>query len=68
MSPTDYKLLRFHESQFLVSSCLFKGNAQFIVLCNPQKSSVNVCLMNILKSTVTKNVIVCFNNLGEENF
>ena len=68
MSPTDYKPLRFHESQFLVSSCLFKGNTQFIVLCNPQKSSVNVCLMNILKSTVTKNVIVCFNNLGEENF
>ena len=24
--------------------------------------------MLILKSTVTKKVIVCFNNLGEENF
>ena len=34
------------------------GNAQFIFLCNPQKSSVNVCLMKILKSTVTKKVIV----------
>ena len=31
-----------------------KGNAQFIFLCNPQKSSANVCLMKILKSTVTK--------------
>ena len=46
-----------------------KGNAQFIIfLCNPQKSSVNVCLMKILKSTVTKKVIVCFYDLGEENF
>ena len=32
----------------------FKGNTEFIFLCNPQKSSVNVCLMKILKSTVTK--------------
>ena len=43
-------------------------NAQFIYLCNPQKTSVNVCLMKILKSTGTKKLIVCFNNLGEENF
>ena len=44
-------------------SCFFntelKGNAQFIFLCNPQKSSVNVCLKKILKSTVTKEVTVC---------
>ena len=40
---------------------------QFIFLCNPQKSSVNVYLMTILKSTVTEKVIACFNNLGEEN-
>ena len=45
----------------------FKGKVQFIFLCNPPKSSVNVFLMKILKSTVTKKVIVCF-NLGEENF
>ena len=45
-----------------------KGNAQFILLYNPQKSSINVCLMEILKSTVTKKVIVGFYNLGEENF
>ena len=44
-----------------------KGNSQFIFLCNPQKSSVNICLMKILKSTFTKKVIVCFYNLGEEN-
>ena len=38
-------------------------------MCNPQKSSVNVCLMKILKSTVAKkNVIVCFFNLCEEKF
>ena len=45
----------------------FKGNTQFIFLCNSPKSSVNVCLMEILKSTVTKKVIVWFYNLGEEN-
>ena len=32
----------------------FKGNVQFIFLCNPQKSSVNVCFMKILKSTIKK--------------
>ena len=37
-----------------------KGNEQFIFLCNPQKLSVNVCLMKILKSTATKKVTVCF--------
>ena len=45
-----------------------KGNARLIFLCNPQKSSANVCLIKILKSTVRKKVIVCFNSLGEENF
>ena len=39
-----------------------RGNAQFIFLFNPKKSSVNVCLMKILKSTVTKNVVVCIYN------
>ena len=34
--------------------CKIKGNAQFIFLGNLQKSSANVCLMKILKSTVTK--------------
>ena len=32
----------------------FKGNAQSIFLCNPPKSSVNVCLMKILKSNSQK--------------
>ena len=45
-----------------------KGNVQFMFLCNPQKSLVNVCLMKILKRTVPKKVIVSFYNLGEENF
>ena len=31
-----------------------KGNTQFMFLCNPQKSSINFCLVKILKSTVTK--------------
>ena len=31
----------------------FKGNVQFLLLCNPQKSLVSVYLMKLLKSTVT---------------
>ena len=48
-----------------------KGKAQFIFLCDPQKSSrssANVCLMKKLKSTVIKKVIVCFCHFSEENF
>ena len=51
-----------------INDISLKGNAQFIFLCNPQKSSVNACLMKILESTVTKKVVVCFYNLGEENY
>ena len=40
---------------------VFKGNVQFILLCNPQKLSVNVGLMKKLKSIL--NI-----NLGEDNF
>ena len=32
----------------------FKGNAQFIFLCNPQKVSVNVCLMKTLEKNCHK--------------
>ena len=41
-----------------LSESLRKGNAQFIFLFNPQKSSVNDCLMKILKSTVNVTVNV----------
>ena len=44
-----------------------KGNTQFTFLCKPQKALANVCLMEILKNTVVKKVIVCFYNLSEEN-
>ena len=37
-----------------MKSSSFEGNVQFIFLCKLLKSSVNVCLMKILKSTVTK--------------
>ena len=47
----------------IISPAFFKGNAQFIFLCNTQKSSANACLIRILKSTVTEEVIVCFYNL-----
>ena len=53
---------------FTLMKFLFKKNAQFIFLNNPEKSLVNVCLVKILNSTVTKKVIVCFYNLGAENF
>ena len=46
-----------------------KGNAKSMFLCNPQKSSVNVCFMKTLKSIVyKKKAIVCYYKLGEENF
>ena len=45
-----------------MTTLAFKGNAQFIFLCN-QKSSVNVSLIKIFKSAVTKKVIMSFNNL-----
>ena len=51
-----------------IQTILLKGNMQFIFSCNPQKSMGNAFLMEILKSIVTKKVIVCFDNLGEENF
>ena len=65
-----FKGFKKHTSYYFknVQLMKFKGNARFIFLYNPQKSLVNVCLMKILKSTVTKKVIVCFYDLGEENF
>ena len=39
-----------------------KGKAQFIFLCNPQNSSVNVCLIKKIKKHCHKKVIVCLNN------
>ena len=41
---------------------------QFIFLSDPKKSSVNVSLVKVLESTVPKKVVVCFYNLGKENF
>ena len=63
-----YRYYFQNSNVFIDSTLLLKGNAQFTFLTNPQKSSVNFCLMKIFKSTVTQNVIVCFYNLGEENF
>ena len=46
-----------------------KGNSQFIFLCNPP----NVCSLMFVswkyyKALSRKKVMMCFNNLGEENF
>ena len=47
----------------------FEGNAKFISLCNPPKSSVNVSLIKLLKKKSShKKVIICFHNLSEERF
>ena len=42
---------------FVISD--LKGNVQFIFLCYRQKSSVNVRLMKILKSTATNPANIC---------
>ena len=47
---------------------VLKGNARFIFLRDPQKSLANACVMKVLKIAVTKRVIVCFYNFGEETF
>ena len=52
MVPYIYARRVIHDSNIKANSV--KGNAQFIFLCHPQKLSVNVCLMKILKTTVTK--------------
>ena len=55
-------------SMFYEAICyvLFKGNAQFIFLCNSLKSLVYVCHMKILKSTVAEKVNMYFYNLVEK--
>ena len=64
-SKTSHLNFLLLQTQFLITSVkknlvddlsqsYIKGNAQFIFLYNPPKSSVNVCLMKILKRTVTK--------------
>ena len=54
--PTIYrhKYTKYKICLIIMMTLCIKGNAQFIFLCNPQKSSVNVCLMKILKITATK--------------
>ena len=48
---------------------IFKGNVQFIFLCNSKKLSVNVCLMKKLKSAVTKkNELYVFTTLVKKTF
>ena len=46
----------------------YERNAQFVFLCNPPKSSVNVCIMKIFKNSGTNKVIACCKNSGEESF
>ena len=54
--------------EHLFQGSYFKGNAQLTFLCNPQKPSINVSLMKILKSTFTKKVIACFCKFSEKDF
>ena len=46
----------------------FKGNAQFIFLCNTQKPSVDFFLMKNIKKHCHKKRNCVFYNLSEENF
>ena len=53
---------------FLLFFLLFPYKVKPRIFTSPVLLSVNVRLMEILKSTITKKVILCFDNLGEENF
>ena len=48
--------IRIHQDTYnkAVEKRILEGNAQFMFLRKTQKSSLNVCLIKILKSTVTK--------------
>ena len=50
----NYNLRSRSEQTVPSINTVFKGNTQFIYSCHLQKSSVNVCIKKILKSTVTK--------------
>ena len=66
----EHYVLKWHTSQLYIHLKKTR-NSYFCVtslVTQNQKSLVNVCLMKIVKSTVTKKVILHFNNLGEENF
>ena len=62
---SQFRDFTFHKTQ---TPNFLHGNAQFTFLCNPQKSSVNVCLVKILKSAITKKRNCMFFRTGEENF
>ena len=51
---------------FLLDGLKKMRNSYFCV--TPQNTLVNVCLKKIIKSFVTKKVIVCFYKFGEGNF
>ena len=53
-----YLVFDFHTNKVNVTVAL-KGNAQFLFLCNPQKSSVNVSLMKIIEEHCHKKKELC---------
>ena len=55
---TENFLRKIFQQKASTSSLKVKWNAQFIFLCNLQKSSINVCLINLLKKHCHKNVTV----------
>ena len=61
-------ILKFCLNNLVSEQSDFYGNAQFIFLCNLQKSSINVCLIKLLKKHCHEKVTVCVYNLGEQNF
>ena len=59
----------FYEKSFFLLKYTLKGTRNSYFCVTPKIHRLMFCLMIILNSsTVTKKVIVCFYNLGEENF
>ena len=59
---------RFIEKYQNIRDAVLKGNAQFIFLCNSQNHRLMFFSWKMLKSTVTKKVIVCFYNFRWRKF
>ena len=59
---------RFIEKYQNIRDAVLKGNAQFIFLCNSQNHRLMFFSWKMLKSTVTKKVIVCGENFRWRKF
>ena len=58
-SRNCFKWKHYYLKSEIISNENIKGNAQFIFLCNPPKSSVNVCLMKTYVKKIFKSSSFC---------